>query len=100
MLQGSGAIVDMANDGAEAVEKSLARSYDVILMDVQMPKLDGLEATQLLRKRGMKRPIIALTAHAMKSDRDRCLEMGCSDYLSKPFEAKDLLNKIASHLNA
>jgi CheY-like chemotaxis protein len=98
VLLNSGAKVDMATNGFDAVEMALAKDYDIVLMDIQMPRLDGLEATEQLRKRGYKRPIVALTAHAMKSDRQRCIEIGCNDYLSKPFESKALIDKVALHL--
>lgn len=81
-----GAEVDLANDGIEAIDRALNQSYDVILMDLQMPRLGGVEATRILRSKGYSRPIVALTAHALKEDRQRCLSVGCTDYLTKPIQ--------------
>ena len=85
MLERLGCRVDIANDGNEAVSMSLQFPYTVIFMDVQMPNLDGLEATRQIRNRGGVRvPVIAMTANAMQGDRERCLEAGMDDYVSKP----------------
>lgn len=87
-----GAQVDLANDGVEAIDRATAGFYDVVLMDLQMPRLGGVEATRILRERGYTRPIVALTAHAMKEDRMRCLNVGCTDYLTKPIQRSHLMN--------
>ncbi len=81
--------VDLAEDhqvACELVERSQAdgRPYDLILMDMQMPRLNGFEATRRLRQQGWRGPIVALTAYAMAGDRARCLQAGCDDYLAKP----------------
>jgi two-component system, sensor histidine kinase and response regulator len=93
-LEKHGHTVIVADDGRKAVAAHAGDKFDVILMDVQMPDLDGLEATQLIReaekKTGAHVPIIALTAHAMSEDKDRCLAAGMDDYLSKPFTAAQL----------
>jgi two-component system sensor kinase len=90
LLTGWGHEVDVANDGAEALEAVADQDYDLVLMDVNMPNMDGLEATAAIRQReqGAERqtPIIAMTASAMKGDRERFLAAGMDDYLSKPFE--------------
>ena len=75
---------EVANNGKEGVEKATRDHFDVVLMDVQMPELDGFEAVQLLREQQYSRPVVALTAHAMKGDRERCLEAGFNEYLCKP----------------
>lgn len=89
ILNKAGYNVDIANNGREAVDLFLLdqNKYDLILMDIDMPELDGLEATREIRKNGFKRvPIIALTAAAMKEDRDRCLQAGMNDYMTKPIK--------------
>jgi PAS domain S-box-containing protein len=95
VLQSGGAAVDVAKDGAEAVEKALAENYDVVLMDIGMPVRDGFAATAELREHGYKKPIIALTAFAMKEERERCLASGFNDHLSKPINCHALLERVA-----
>lgn len=91
---------DLAENGKVAVEKTGQQSYDVILMDVQMPEIDGLEATGII-KQGMETPpvIIAMTANAMKEDRDECLKAGMDDFLSKPVKLEELVNMLAKWSN-
>jgi two-component system sensor histidine kinase/response regulator len=93
MLTKAGYQLEVANNGREAVEKYTAdpERYDLIFMDVHMPEVDGLEATKMLRNRGYKEiPIVAMTADAMKEDRDKCLEAGMNDYMSKPIKREDV----------
>jgi len=94
LLKKHGHEVVVANNGREAVELARAGDFDLILMDVQMPELDGLDATRAIRdgeqQTGGHIPIIALTAHAMKGDRERCLDVGMDGYVSKPVRARDL----------
>lgn len=89
-LSTEGASIQAASDGASGVQMALDQDYDVILMDIQMPILDGHEATRKLRQLGYNKPIVALTAHAMKEERLKCVESGFSDFLTKPLQ-KDLL---------
>ena len=91
-LTKSGAEVGLASNGEEGVEKALKEHYDLILMDMQMPVMDGYAATELLREKGYNGPIIALTGFAMIGDREKTLLSGCTDYLSKPVEKQKLLD--------
>lgn len=97
MLKILGCQVELAQDGKEAVSKTAANQYDVILMDCQMPEMDGFEATKVIRARenGRRTPIIALTAHAIMGDRERCLEAGMDDYIAKPFNPKTVSKALA-----
>jgi PAS domain S-box-containing protein len=108
VLEYFGCSADVADDGLEALERVAARQYDLILMDCQMPRMDGYEATAAIRrqeaecgKSGEPRhiPIIALTAHALEGDRETCLTAGMDDYLSKPFKADELHAILSRWLN-
>ena len=98
LLKQMGLHVTVVADGNEAVEKALAREFDLILMDIQMPTMNGYEATRALRKEGITTPIIALTANAMQGDDEKCLEAGCDDYLPKPLDRAQLLEKVRKYL--
>lgn len=94
--------VDFAEDGRMAVEMWERGNYDMILMDVQMPRLDGFQATRAIREqeeaRGVRIPILAMTAHAMKEDEERCIAAGMDDYISKPIDFQECLQKISTLL--
>ena len=94
ILSRAGAAIDIAGDGVEGVQMALAKSYDLILMDVQMPRMDGHEAAQILRSKQYRGPIIALTAHAMIEERERAIASGFSDFLSKPVKRESLIEML------
>lgn len=101
VLRKRGFHIELANDGREALHKlEVSAAFDLVLMDVQMPVLDGLEATRLIRKetRWKHLPIIAMTAHAMNGDKERCLEAGMSGYISKPVHPSLLLSTVDEFL--
>ena len=100
ILRQAGAAVDVASNGRLALEavvraSSQHRAYDVILMDMQMPEMDGYQAAEQLRGLSIQTPIVALTAHAMASDRQKCLDAGCTDYMAKPVDRVGLLNLLS-----
>lgn len=86
--------IEMANNGREGVKKALAEDFDLVLMDISMPILDGFEATRELREHGYKKPIIAMSAHAMKEEKEHALQVGFNDYITKPMNRKLLIEKI------
>lgn len=96
-LREHGAATDIAMNGNEAVGKAQSGNYDIILMDLQMPLLDGYQATRILRQSGFTKPIIAVTAHAMNEERQKCLESGCSDFLTKPLNISRLVQTVHHH---
>ena len=103
MLRRMNLELESAEDGqtaCEMAERSRAEGlpYDLILMDIQMPTLNGYEATRWLRQRGWQGPIVALTANAMSGDREKCLEAGCDDYLSKPISTTALRQILIKYL--
>lgn len=93
----AGAEVDLANNGREGVEAALAGDHTLVLMDLQMPEMDGYEATRKLREAGFKKPILALTAHAMKEERERSLASGFDDHITKPIDQKALLKTLSTY---
>jgi len=103
LLERQGHTVVVANNGREAVAAAESQKFDLVLMDVQMPEMDGLEATAALRARqrrtGVRVPIIAMTAHALKDDRQHCLDAGMDEYIAKPIHAAQLFDTMAAMLN-
>ena len=96
ILKGKGHQLIEAVDGEDALEKVAAEPPDLILMDISLPKMDGLEVTRRLKEdpRFASIPIIALTAHAMKGDKEKALAVGCEDYISKPINVRELYDRI------
>ena len=100
ILRSSGARVTLAEDGEQGIQKAMQNDFDLVLMDLQMPVCDGFEATAELRHRGFKKPILALSAAAMREDRDRAIKAGCNDHLTKPINRKLFLETISRHIEA
>ena len=94
------ATIDVVSDGLQAVESAMNNDYDLILMDMQMPKMGGLQATKILREKGYTKPISALTANAMQEDIKKCVEAGCDDFLSKPVNVKEFNALLEKYLPA
>lgn len=97
-LEGLGAVVDLAANGLEAVDMVSQFEYDLILMDIRMPEMDGVEACRVIRSNGCDVPMYALTADAMKGDRERFIAAGMNGYLSKPLLEKDILKFFRSYI--
>ena len=98
ILDTAGHRADVAGNGIEALQALNSRPYDLVLMDMQMPEMDGIEATSEIRKlpsEVAQIPIIAMTANAMKGDREKCIQAGMNDYVAKPVDAAQLLDRIA-----
>ena len=103
MIEDAGATTALATNGRDAIKKikqaeSNGQPFDLIAMDMQMPVLDGYEATRRLRSGGYAKPIIAVTAHAMEGDRNRCIDAGCTDYITKPLDCPKFIAMLAEHL--
>jgi len=95
ILQKMGYQPDLAKNGQEAIEAANLKDYSIILMDMQMPDIDGLAATRVIRQTVVRQPaIIALTANAMADDKEACLAAGMDDYISKPVKLEDLMDKL------
>ena len=101
LLQVSGYKTIEATDGKQGVELARVKKPDLILMDVQMPVMDGLDATRVLKAEAATRniPVLALTSYAMKGDEGRILEAGCDGYLAKPYNIQELLKEVAKYLS-
>jgi signal transduction histidine kinase/CBS domain-containing protein/DNA-binding NarL/FixJ family response regulator len=98
LLEKMGLQVTTAENGKEAVRKALSQSFDLIFMDIQMPDMNGYDATRALRKKAVTIPIVALTAHAMMGDDKKCISAGCNDYLAKPISSKKLFETVRRYL--
>jgi len=98
-LRNSRISITTAENGQEAVEKALSENFDLIIMDMQMPVMDGYEATRTIRHHGMKVPIIAFTAAVLKNDLLKCTEAGCTSYLAKPFDQTSLIQCLSKYLD-
>ena len=98
VLSTQGMTVSLAHNGLEGAEKARQNDFDIIIMDIQMPVMDGYTATQKIRASGFRNPIIALTAHAMEGDRMKCLEAGCDSYLTKPIRVNALIQSMVEML--
>jgi len=94
LLEREGAEVKIASDGAEGVQRALESDYEVVLMDIQMPRMDGHEAVRTLREKGYRVPVVALTAHAMKEEAERAFVSGFNNFLSKPIQRKALVDLV------
>jgi CheY-like chemotaxis protein len=95
ILQRAGFTIDVVGDGSEAVEAHRTKAYDLILMDCQMPTMDGFEASRAIRQLDQPQPVIvAVTANALAGEREKCLAAGMNDYLSKPFQADQLVSLV------
>ena len=86
--------ISRAVDGEDALRRIKEKSYDMVLMDIQMPKMDGLEVTRRIREKDLDLPIIAVTARTFKADEEKCLAAGCNDYIAKPIAPQELIAKI------
>jgi PAS domain S-box-containing protein len=97
-VQEAGAEITIVNNGQRAVETALADNFDLVLMDMQMPVMDGISATEWLRRAGYAGPVVAITANAMKEDQQRCLEAGCDGFLTKPIDTAAFRELLARYL--
>jgi CheY-like chemotaxis protein len=98
LLSKLGYSCEIAEDGQKALDAVGSERYDLILMDMQMPNVTGYQATEEIRSMGLDVPVIALTANAMKGDRQKCIEAGCDDYLSKPINRQQLENIVNKYI--
>jgi len=99
LLKRLGLKVTIVEDGNQVVQEAMSAQFDLIFMDIEMPNMNGYEATKAIRKKRLKTPIIALTAYAMKGDDEKCFAAGCDDYISKPIEHKKLLQTLTKYLS-
>ncbi|KKL52288.1 hypothetical protein LCGC14_2287010, partial [marine sediment metagenome] len=98
LLEKMGFEVTIAEDGNEALQRVLTQPFDLIFMDMMMPRMNGYEATKAIREKRITTPIVALTANAMKGDDEECFKVGCDEYLTKPIDRSELLEVIGKYL--
>ena len=96
----AGATAEIVDNGLMAVQKAMTSTYDLIIMDVQMPIMDGLTATRKLRAEGYEGPIAILTANALKEDKDKCLNAGANEYLTKPIQVTKFFKVLKTYLQS
>ncbi len=99
LLEKAGLELTIVGDGRLAVDEAIGGGYDIVLMDIQMPVMNGFDATRELRRKGYAGPIVALTAYAMKSDYEKCISAGCDDFLTKPLDRDELFDVLSKHLS-
>ncbi|MFH0904362.1 MAG: response regulator [Methanobacteriota archaeon] len=101
ILTANGIIADEAVNGEEAIEKVEKETYDLVLMDIELPGMDGVDATKLIKSKHKNLPILALTSYAMKGDRERFIAAGFDDYIAKPIDVNSFIEKINKfiHIN-
>lgn len=97
MVERLGPSVDLVSNGVEAVSKATAEHYDLILMDMQMPEMDGIEATRKIRQLGVDIPIVALTANVMEQHKQLFIEAGCNDFVAKPINSQKLVEVLTKY---
>lgn len=98
LLEKLGLKVTIASDGQEAFELAIKDNFDLILMDIQMPVMDGYQATKKLRNKGIVTPVVALTASALQGDNDKCFKAGCNEFLIKPIDKFKLMQILSKYL--
>ncbi len=97
ILTSRGFTVHEAIDGEEAIKKAETGEYDLILMDIELPGMDGVEVTKIIKTKDKKLPIVALTSYAMKGDKERFLKAGFDEYMSKPLDVSDFLKRLEKY---
>ena len=97
ILRSRGFTVHEAIDGEEALRKLEHETYDLVLMDIELPGMDGVDATKIIKAKHRNLPVIALTSYAMKGDRERFLAAGFDEYISKPLDISDFLNRLEKY---
>ena len=100
MLKNTGAKLVWVKNGMEAIAICKLRDFDLVLMDIRMPVMDGYETTQILKKEHPNLPVIAQTAYALKGEREKSIAAGCDNYISKPIKAHELMSVLEKHLNS